>query len=251
MRREKIIRRFRLTLSYDGTAYSGWQVQPNGLAVQEVLEGTLSGIVKQTVRLHGSGRTDRGVHARAQVAHADLLTSMNGTQVERAMNSTLPEDIRISAAQEVSTDFEAGWSVLRKEYRYFIWNAEVLPPCERLYTAHVRRPLDVVRMQAAADLLVGVHDFVAFSANPNREVVSTVREIYAFRAVRRGSRITLSVTGSGFLYKMVRGLSGWLIRVGGGMEDPADTADVLQSHLRTPRVPSAPAKGLFLWKVTY
>ena len=245
------VRRFRLTVGYDGSAYAGWQIQPNGLTVQEVIQRELSVVAGQPVKLHGSGRTDQGVHARAQEAHVDLATRMLPLQLCRALNARLPADIRIARVRTVSPQFHARRSARKKEYRYFIWNAEVMPPCERLYRTHVRKALDVDAMRRAAALLCGEHDFAAFTANPNREVVSTVRVIYALKVLQRGPRITIVAVGNGFLYKMVRSLAGWLMRVGEGAASADATRQVLASCERTARVPTASAHGLFLWKVSY
>lgn len=243
--------RFKLTIGYEGTVYSGWQVQPNGLAVQEVLERELSQIVNHAVKVHGSGRTDSGVHARAQVAHVDLETRMSALQVMRALNARLPDDVRVMDARTVHVDFHARRSALRKEYRYFIWDGEVLPPHERLYVAHVRSVMDERAMQVAADLLVGEHDFASFTASSKQGVKSTVRTVYDLRVNRRGRKIMIRAVGSGFLYKMVRSLAGWLICVGRGDVSPESTREVLAAAERTARVPTAPGKGLFLWKVSY
>lgn len=245
-------KRFRLTVAYDGTAYAGWQVQPHDPSVQQTIEATLGGIVNHPVKLHGSGRTDRGVHARGQVAHTDLATRMDPAAVQRALNARLPPDIRILAAARARADFHARCSAVGKEYRYFIWNDLVLPPERRLYTAHVYRPLDVARMRVAAAHFVGTHDFAAFTANPNREVDATVRTVFAATVTRRGREIVFRVSGGGFLYKQVRSMVGFLLRVGEGAEEPDAVRHLMDAAAaRTARVPSAPPQGLFLWRVWY
>jgi tRNA pseudouridine38-40 synthase len=148
-------------------------------------------------------------------------------------------------------DFHARRSAVRKEYRYFIWNGPVMNPCRRLYATHVRRPLDVKAMQEAAKVLVGRHDFAAFTANPNRVVESTVREVYLLHVTRKGSLITIRAASEGFLYKMVRSLSGLLLRVGEGAVSRDEVKAILASKIRTARVPTAPPEGLFLWRVWY
>lgn len=240
-----------ITISYDGTAYGGWQVQPNAVTVQQRVEETLARLIGERPKVHGSGRTDRGVHARAQVAHFDLTAPFELRNLARALNALLPADIRVTGCRRGSPDFHARRSAASKEYRYFIWNGSVLPPFLRSYRAHVVRPLDERAMQAAADLLVGRHDFAAFSANPNREVVSTVRELRLLKVARRGREIAIRAEGDGFLYKMVRSLAGLLIRVGEGAVAPDSAAAILRSRVRTARVPTAPAQGLFLWRVRY
>ena len=248
-------RRFKLVCAYDGTAYFGWQTQPGHASVQETIERVLADIVKAPrVEIHSSGRTDHGVHARGQVFHCDLVTRMTERSLMMALNANgrLPPDIRIRSCREVGPDFHARFSALRKEYRYYVWNTRLLPPTKRLYNAHIVRPLDVEAMREAARRFVGEHDFAAFTANPNRPVASTVRTIYAFEVSKRGSQICFRVQGNGFLYKMVRSLVGFLLRVGAGQEPP-EAVDVLLApgNPRTARVPSAPACGLFLWQVWY
>ena len=245
------MQRYRLDISYDGTAYSGWQIQPNGLTVQEVIQTALQTLAGGPVKLHGSGRTDQGVHARCQVAHVDLERPWEPPRLLAALNALMPPDVRIMRVAAVAPDFHARHSVRIKEYRYFIWNSAVLPPVKRLYCTHVRDPLDAVAMQRAADLLVGRNDFAAFAANPKRHVESTVRRLDRLAVRKRGAEITIIAAGEGFLYKMVRSLAGFLIRVGEGAVEPGVAHDILTSGQRTARVPTAPPEGLFLWHVTY
>lgn len=248
------VKRFKFVCGYDGSNYSGWQVQPDRVSIQAVLEETLRLILKrdEPVKVHGSGRTDQGVHARGQVFHVDLCTRMVPVALMRAMNARLPLDIRILSGGRVSSDFHARRSAMGKEYRYFIWNGEVMRPDVRLYHAHVVRRLDLVAMRRAMEMFVGTHDFAAFTANPQREVESTVRTIYDFELSASGPRVVLRVRGNGFLYKMVRSMAGFLMRVGGGAERPEAVGELLRAgSMRTARVPSAPGQGLFLWRVWY
>jgi len=244
-------RRYRIDISYDGTAYAGWQMQPDGVTVQAKLQEALSALTGEKPRVHGSGRTDRGVHARRQVAHFDLAAARPTGPLARGLNALLPADIRVSRAVRAAPDFHARRSAVRKEYRYFIWNGEEVPPFVRLYRTRVRTPLDVRAMRAAAALLEGRHDFAAFTANPNRPVPDTVRTLESLRVSRRGPEIVIRATADGFLYKMVRGLAGLLIRVGEGAVSLAETGEILASRRRTARVETAPPQGLFLWNVTY
>ena len=245
------MKRYRMDVAYDGTAYVGWQVQPNGTTVQQAITTALATLTGQEVRLHGSGRTDRGVHARAQVAHVDLDTRMTSIALQRALNALLPPDIRVNRVSTTASDFHARRSAISKEYRYHIWNGEVLPPDIRHVRAHVRKALDTKRMQCAADMLVGRHDFASFTANANGVVVSTVRHLTRLQVRKRGHTITIIAVGEGFLYKMVRSLAGWLIRVGDGAAEPEETRAILEARLRTADVPTARPEGLFLWGVTY
>lgn len=245
--------RYRITVAYDGSAYSGWQVQPRHVTVQGELERVLvelSGAEK--VRVESSGRTDRGVHAKEQVAHFDLPSgAFRPDKLRIGMNALLKPDIRILNVRKVPADFHARFSAKGKEYRYFIANEPVPLPFHRLYRTWIKDPLDVKAMQKAARLLEGRHDFVAFAANPNRELDGTVRTLYELSVTRRGAEIMIRARGDGFLYKMVRSLSGFLIRVGRGEVSPETAQTILHSKVRTARVPTAPPEGLFLWRVYY
>jgi len=243
--------RFKITVSYDGTAYAGWQVQPNAATVQEKIESVLAVLTGGTVKVHGSGRTDQGVHACGQVAHFNISRADKPDSVRRCMNALLPHDIRVLRAQKAAPDFHARKSAVGKEYRYFMWNAEVIPPMKRLYRTHIRQKLDVSAMRAAASILRGRHDFGAFTANPGRVVETHVRNLSDLRILKHGSEITIVAYADGFLFKMVRSFAGWLIRVGEGAVQPEETTEVLNSRKRTARVPTAPPEGLFLWRVHY
>ena len=243
--------RYKLTLAYDGTHYAGWQVQPNGTTVQAMLEAALGEMNDAPVKLHGSGRTDAGVHARGQVAHCDLEKPFRIKGLQRALNAMLPGDIRVNRVELVDDRFHARKSAIGKEYRYCIYNGPVLRPDRRLYRLQVIRPLDLEAMRAAAALLVGRHDFASFTANARREVLSTVRTITRMDVVKRGRELEIQAEGEGFLFKMVRSLAGWLIRVGEGKVSVADTARILQHRERTGAVKTAPARGLTLWRVDY
>jgi tRNA pseudouridine38-40 synthase len=243
--------RYRLDLAYDGTDFYGWQLQPNHRSVQEVLQQTIQRITGESAAVMGSGRTDQGVHARGQVAHFDLAKPFAARDLHKALNALLPEDVKALRTRRVAADFHAQFGATRKEYRYFIWNDPVLNPLERRFRAHVRRPLDVAAMRAAAAHLVGEHDFAAFTANPNRVVETTVREVLALTVVKRGPLVTIRAVGRGFLYRMVRSVAGFLIRVGEGAVPPDEAVRILVSRTRTARVPTAPPEGLFLWRVSY
>ncbi len=246
--------RYKLTLSYDGTDFSGWQVQPGLRTVQQELEAAVLPLSPnaEPVIIHGSGRTDAGVHANGQVAHMDLGREMRPIQLRRAMNGRMVAgDVRILQAEIAEPNFDARRSAVGKEYRYRIWNAEVMNPLQRRYRAHVIKPLDISAMQEAAAHFVGEKDFCAFSATPSRVLESTVRTIFSVAIIAEGSEVEIRVTGSGFLYKMVRSIAGFLIAVGTGRENPAAVDDIIASKLRTSRVSSAPPQGLTLWRVWY
>jgi tRNA pseudouridine38-40 synthase len=243
--------RYRMTVAYDGTQYAGWQTQPAHRTVQGELEQALLKLTGQHERVHCSGRTDARVHAREQVAHFDLAAPVVIRKLMLGFNALLDDDIRVLSLREAKPDFHARFQAAGKEYRYFIWNGEVMPPFLRNYRAHVRDPLDVKAMNEAALELVGRNDFAAFSANPNREIDGTVRHLRELSVRRRGQEITIVAKGDGFLYKMVRSLAGFLIRVGAGELEPGMAKTILHSKLRTARVPTAHPQGLFLWRVRY
>ncbi|MCL1856372.1 MAG: tRNA pseudouridine(38-40) synthase TruA [Kiritimatiellaeota bacterium] len=276
--------RYALTISYDGTRFHGWQRQVNGSNVQELLAGAILPLCKDgPVSLYASGRTDAGVHAHGQVVHFDMERVLTPEKLRRAINDALPPDIQVLDARAVADDFHARKSVRVKEYRYTIYNAETMPPCHRLYAAHVRTPINLDALRAAAERFVGRHDFAAFSANPRRELASTVRTVFSLDVASRpadlqpaifpssifppsdlqppdlpppdipppATIITLAVRGEGFLYKMVRSIAGFLIAVGTGREPPEAVTEILATRIRTARVESAPPQGLTLWRVEY
>ncbi len=244
-------RRYRVDVSYDGSNYAGWQIQPNAVTVQEVLQEALMGLTGNKVTVHGSGRTDRGVHARRQTAHFDLPAGCQIESLKKALNALLPPDIRVYKAMPADSDFHARLSAKGKEYRYFIWNGDVVPPFLYRYRTRVPAKLDAEKMRAASQYLIGEHDFRAFSANPDRPVESNVRKIWKLAISRKGSEVVISVKGSGFLYKMVRSIAGHLVRVGEGRVNPEQTKDIMESRKRTALVKTAPPQGLFLWNVSY
>ena len=243
--------RYKIKVSYDGTNYSGWQVQPHRRTVQGEVERLIREMTcEKRVRIESSGRTDTGVHARAQMAHFDLKNPINPKYFIRGLNAQLDRDIRILTLQKTANDFHARYSAVGKEYRYFIYNNLIVPPTKRLYFLQEGRKLDVDRMREAAKLLIGEHDFAPFSANPRREM-DTVRTIHSFCIRKHGSDITLEVQGNGFLYKMVRGLAGFLMEVGRGRREPEYVHEIFAHGKRTAEVPTARPHGLFLWNVFY
>ncbi len=245
--------RYRATISYDGTDFSGWQTQTGRRTVQSTLEEALLPLSPggAPVQVFGSGRTDAGVHARAQVAHFDLGRELPPESLCRAVNDKLPPDVRVLDAVPAAPDFDARRSAHAKEYRYFVWNAENENPLLRRYRTRVSRRLDLSAMRAAAAHFVGEHDFAAFCANPQRPVESTVRTVFWVEVEGEAPDVVIRVAGNGFLYKMVRSISGFLLSVGIGKEKPEAVAEVLESRVRTARVESAPARGLCLWQVWY
>jgi tRNA pseudouridine38-40 synthase len=244
--------RYRIAIAYDGSAYSGWQVQPRHVTVQGELERALHELSGGKVRVESSGRTDSGVHAREQVAHFDLPDdAFRPDKLLIGMNALLQSDIRVLSLRRASPDFHARFSAKGKEYRYFISNGKVLSPFHRRYRTWIREPLDISAMQRAAAHLRGRHDFAAFAANPNREVEGTVRHLFRLTVTQKGTEFVIRAAANGFMYKMVRSLAGFLIRIGRGEVPPEMAKAILESRLRTARVPTAPPEGLFLWRVYY
>ncbi len=246
------MKRYRIVLAYDGTRYAGYQLQANGVAVQQRLEDALAYVNRAPVRVFGCSRTDAGVHARGFCAHVDLAVPIPPKSLVRAMNARLPDDIRVLRAAFARPGFNARNDAKGKEYRYFVYQSDILPPHLAPFWAFCHRPLDFAAMQDAAARFVGRHDFVSFAANPHRDLETTVRTIFAFTVRRSGPRYTFSVKGDGFLYRQVRSMVGFLLSVGKGNEKPAAVTELLEAAApRTARVETAPGRGLFLWKVWY
>ena len=245
-------RKYKAVIAYDGTAYSGWQYQDNAVGIQEVVEEALKYLEGDAVRVYGSSRTDAGVHAKGFVAHFFLSKPIPPKNLVKAVNSRLPEAIRFLKAAYAADDFDARLSAKGKEYRYQLYQADIMPPHLVPYWTFCHRPLDLAAMREAASYFVGRHDFVSFAANPNRVLETTVRNIFSFEIAKAGPRYTFIVRGDGFLYKQVRSMVGFLIAVGKGNEKPAAVKDLLEAKSpRTARVETAPSRGLFLWKVFY
>jgi len=247
------MRRLKLTVSYDGTEYRGWQVQPGLPTIQAALEQVFGEIEGRTVHVSGSGRTDAGVHALAQVASVDMENPIPTENLRRAANRLLPPDIRVTDIAEASPDFHPRFDAVRKTYEYRIFRAEICPPFERRYVTHHPFPLREEEMIAAAPLLGGEHDFTAFAASDERDELgaSKVRTVFCSKLSRGPDRLTYRVTGSGFLKHMVRNIVGVLLEVGKGNVDRAGLLARLEPGSAIPPGPTAPARGLFLVSVDY
>ena len=251
-------RKLKLTIAYDGRPFCGWQSQAGKDAVQDFLEAALAKLCGGCrVPLHGSGRTDAGVHALAQVAHTEVPRArLNPAQWLAALNAHLPPEIRVLRSQWAGPDFHARFSATGKRYIYRIWNDEVFAPMELGRAWHVYQPLDMERLRQATAILTGTHDFGGFAANrgvPCLDTVRTIRKIDI--AGRPGGLITLKFEGDGFLYKMVRLLTGSMVRVAQGKAEPEWlSALLIPPEPGAPRVKSsfaAPAEGLYLARVLY
>ena len=248
------MKRIVLIIEYLGTNYVGWQVQPNGVSVQEVLSGALEKLTGEKNTLHASGRTDSGVHARAQVAHFDTECRIPADKFAFALNTYLPKDIRVKASFEANgegeNEFHARFSVKKKHYRYRVLNTLHDSAFTSDRALHIHYPLDLDRLNAAAALFLGEHDFAAFKA-VNSSAKSTVRTIYLSKWSREGDMLVYDVAGSGFLYNMVRIMVGTMLRVGMGYDDLSVIENALSDPCRQNAGDTAPAHGLTLRRVEY
>ncbi len=241
------VKRVMLTVAYDGTNYHGWQLQPNVVTIESVLNEVLSALLKEEIRVIGASRTDTGVHALGNIAVFDTQARMPAEKFSYALNQRLPEDIRIQDSREVPLDFHPRRQNSRKTYEYRIYNSAFPMPVYRLYSHFTYVPLDVVSMQKAAEYLVGEHDFKSF-CSVNTTAETTVRTIYDIAVERAEELISIRITGSGFLYNMVRIIAGTLIEVGRGNWTPERMERILQACDRAEAGPTAPACGLTLVK---
>ena len=244
------MRRIMLTVAYDGTAYHGWQRQPDKNSIEDRLDDCLSQLLKEPVRVIGASRTDAGVHALGNIAVFDTNARMEAEKFSYALNQRLPEDIRIRASREVPADFHPRKTDSVKTYEYHILNEEFPNPVERLYSYFCYVPLNADRMDQAARLLEGEHDFQSF-CSAGAQVESTVRTIYSCTVRREGVRLVIRIRGNGFLYNMVRILAGTLIQVGLGAYAPEDMEPMLMACDRQAAGPTAPAQGLTLIGMEY
>lgn len=245
------MKRIRLRVAYDGTAYAGWQVQPNALTVQEVLDKALSDLLRVPVHTMGASRTDAGVHALGNVAVFDTEARMPADKYAFALNTRLPEDIRIQLSEEVPADFHPRFCHTVKTYEYRILNRTFPDPTRRLNSVHIYGTLDLAAMQKAAAYLEGTHDFKSF-ATENPQVTDTVRTIYKTQLWRDAEdMIHFQITGNGFLYNMVRIITGTLVEVGKGAMAAEDIPEILAAKDRTKAGPTARAKGLTLVCIRY
>ncbi len=239
-----------LTVAYDGTAYAGWQIQPTEPTVQAVIESAWHEITREQLRVLAAGRTDAGVHALGQVVSLTSESLLSCDDLHRALNAVLPEDVAIVAVEEAPENFHATYDAKRKTYRYQIHNGRTPDIFNRRYVWHYPQPLDAAAMHTAAQALVGKHDFASFES-AGSERPDSVRTLFAVNVARVADRITIEVTGDGFLYNMVRAIVGTLVEVGKGSRDAAWVAEVLAARDRRRAGQTAPPHGLFLVRVEY
>lgn len=244
------MKRILLTISYDGTAYHGWQIQPNGITVQQVLQESLQKLLGKFTGVTGCSRTDAGVHANEFCCHLDCDENIPDNAFLRGLNSFLPSDIAVKACKEVSPDFHARYNAKGKTYVYKILNGGIKDPFLSRYVWNIERKLDTDKMNEFCKRIVGTHDFYAFSSS-GRTVEDTVRTISECYTERNGDLVTLTVTANGFLYNMVRIIVGTAVEVSDGRIDPLSTEDMFVKKDRELAGITAPPMGLILQKVHY
>ncbi len=252
-------RNFKLTLEYDGTAFYGWQIQKRKKTIQGTLQKTLKKITGEKIIVMGSGRTDAGVHALAQVAHFKTRSAYSLQKMQRALNALLPSSIVVKKIEEVFEEFHAQWDAKKKTYTYFIWNDSTPSAFFHPYVWQIKYPLDWKAMEKALQCLVGQHDFKSFQS-VGTPVASTVREIFRASIKSVGASAnkswraplhSISLEANGFLKQMVRNIVGTVVQVGLGQIKPQEIQKILQAKDRRKAGPAAPAKGLFLLRVEY
>jgi tRNA pseudouridine38-40 synthase len=244
------MKRYKIEIAYDGTHYCGWQIQPNGITVEEVINKKLSELLKEEIHVIGASRTDSGVHAFGNVAVFDSETKIPGDKISYALNQRLPKDIVVQSSCQVADDFHPRYCDTRKTYEYQIYNAKFENPLYSRYSHFVFLPLDIEAMQKAADIIKGEHDFKSFCSSRGQQL-TTVREIYELNISKEGNMIKIKINGNGFLYNMVRIIVGTLIKVGLGVYPPEYVQEILDAKDRTKAGPKVPAKGLALVEIEY
>lgn len=245
------MRNIKITIEYDGTGYYGWQMQRETPTVQQVLQETISMVLNQPVTLHGSGRTDAGVHALGQVANFRTDNPMEIEALRTALNRLIPPDIVITDIAEVDYSFHARVNAVSRTYWYLMWNCTQRSAFFKRYAWHIPSPLDVTAMQEAASCLIGVQDFASFQG-ADRENGHAMREVMGVHFKKtRTHLIIFSITGNAFVKHMVRNITGTLVDVGKGKINPGDFRNILQQKNRTLAGMTAPPQGLFLKKVRY
>lgn len=244
------MKRVKMTVAYDGTNYCGWQIQPNGITIEEVLNTHLTRLLGEEIKVTGASRTDSGVHSLGNVCIFDTNTRIPAEKISYALNQKLPEDIVVQGSEEVDENFHPRFSKSKKTYEYRILNRTFRMPTRRLDTYFYHYPLDIAKMQEAAKYLEGEHDFKSFCSSDS-QVNTTVRTIYSCIVDKEDEIIKIRVKGNGFLYNMVRIIAGTLIKVGAGDISPEEMVNILEARDRSTAGPTAPAHGLTMIGLEY
>ena len=247
------MRRIKLTVAYDGTNYCGWQVQPNGITIEEVLNKAICTLTGEEIAVIGASRTDSGVHAMGNIAVFDTGSRIPAERFSYALNQRLPEDIVVTKSEEVSLDWHPRYQNSLKTYEYHILNTKTPVPTKRLYNCFVSFDLDVNRMRQGAQYLWGEPDFAAFCCirTNAKTTVRTVTDLQIQQNPLKPEEITIRITGNGFLYNMVRIIAGVLIRVGRGFYEPEKVLELLEGRERKKEAVTAPPQGLCLMEIVY
>ena len=247
------MRRIKLTVAYDGTNYCGWQVQPNGITIEEVLNKAICTLTGEEIAVIGASRTDSGVHAMGNIAVFDTGSRIPAERFSYALNQRLPEDIVVTKSEEVSLDWHPRYQNSLKTYEYHILNTKTPVPTKRLYNCFVSFDLDVNRMRQGAQYLLGEHDFAAFCCirTNAKTTVRTVTDLQIQQNPLKPEEITIRITGNGFLYNMVRIIAGVRIRVGRAFYEPEKVLELLEGRERKKEAVTAPPQGLCLMEIVY
>jgi len=244
------MQRIKCIISYDGSLFSGYQVQVDKRTVQGEIEAVLTKMHKTAVKVIASGRTDAGVHAYGQVIHFDTTLDIPAARWVQALNAMLPHDISVLSAEYAEPSFHARYDAKGKKYRYVIDLRKIRDPLKRNYSFHYPHDINVERIEKAIPYIVGTHDFSSFCA-ANTDVLDKVRTIYSIQCLLEGNQLTLTYSGNGFLYNMVRILTGTLVEIGNGKRKPEEMKDIISAMDRGAAGKTAPAQGLYLQEVYY
>jgi tRNA pseudouridine38-40 synthase len=245
------MQRYKCKIAYVGTNFAGYQIQPGKRTVQGELEQALAKLHKgDSIRVYASGRTDAGVHAKGQVIHFDSPLAIPLEKWTIALNTLLPDDVSALEVEKASQEFHARYSVVKKEYRYYVYLANIRDPFKQPFAYQYKYPVNVSDMLLAAKFLTGTHDFTSF-CSAKTEVEDRIRTIYEIDIFQEDDFLVFRFVGNGFLYNMVRILVGTLLEVGSGQRDPLSIKEILTAQDRTLAGKTAPAHGLYLWEVFY
>ena len=244
------MRNIKLTLRFDGANYHGWQIQPNAVTVQGLVSQAVSKITKENIKVFGCSRTDSKVHANYYVASFKTESTVPSERLPYALNSLLPDDIVCTGAEDVAEDFHAITSVIKKTYMYKVENSKIKNPFNARHVWHYSGKLDFEKMCIAAEFFKGTHDFLGFAA-AGFTAKTTVRTIFDISLTKEDDIISIAITGDGFLYNMVRIITGTLVWVGTGKINPSDIPKIIESKKRENAGITAPPDGLYLWGVEY